>query len=110
MQHLFIYGTLAPGRVNHHVMEGIPGTWQKATLRGVLFEEGWGSDLGCPGIVPDETAAPVQGYVFSSDKLHEHWRRLDEFEGIEYIRQSVTVTLDSGDALSAYVYAVNSPT
>jgi len=40
MERLFIYGTLAPGRPNHHVVEDIPGNWEEATLKGTLLNEG----------------------------------------------------------------------
>lgn len=51
MQRLFVYRTLAPGRANHHVLAGIPGTWEVATLRGELIEKGWGAAMGYPGII-----------------------------------------------------------
>ncbi|MEO0354161.1 MAG: gamma-glutamylcyclotransferase family protein, partial [Cyanobacteria bacterium P01_A01_bin.3] len=54
MERLFVYGTLAPGRVNHGMLEAIPGSWRAATLKGKLLAEGWGSELGCPGIIPSE--------------------------------------------------------
>ena len=54
MQRLFVYGTLAPGRANHHILEGIPGSWEAATLKGSLLQEGWGVAMGYPGIVPTE--------------------------------------------------------
>ncbi|MBD3727066.1 MAG: gamma-glutamylcyclotransferase, partial [Moraxella osloensis] len=35
MQHLFVYGTLAPNRDNHSIMTPINnGSWQPATIRG----------------------------------------------------------------------------
>ncbi len=105
-EHLFIYGTLAPGKVNHYVIADIPGVWKKASLRGVLYNEGWGADLGCPGLVPDDNADPVNGHVFSSQELYVHWARLDEFEGSEYVRQKVRVNLENGDFIDAYVYAI----
>ncbi len=30
---LFIYGTLAPGRPNEHVLAEVPGAWEPATVR-----------------------------------------------------------------------------
>jgi gamma-glutamylcyclotransferase (GGCT)/AIG2-like uncharacterized protein YtfP len=47
---LFIYGTLAPGRPNEHVLADVPGTWERATVRGKLLDEGWGAEVGYPGI------------------------------------------------------------
>lgn len=107
MEHLFIYGTLAPGQPNHHVMAGIDGSWRPATVRGVLYEEGWGADQGCPGMVPSPDGNAIDGYVLSSESLVEHWGRLDAFEGDGYQRVLVPARLDSGEMVETYVYALN---
>ena len=106
MQRLFIYGTLAPGRANHDVMAEIPGSWEPATLRGTLLEEGWGAAMGCPGILPTPDGDEVEGFVFSSAHLEDHWPRLDAFEGEGYERVSVTVRVNGTDEVEAYVYAL----
>ena len=107
MQRLFIYGTLAPGRANHKVMEGISGTWETATLRGVLIQEGWGAEMGFPGIIPTEDGDEVEGFVFSSEYLENYWLMLDKFEGEGYERVLVTVRVDGVRDVEAYVYALN---
>ncbi len=53
MEHLFVYGTLAPGRPNEHILADVPGTWQSAIVFGTLIDEGWGAELGYPGIIPN---------------------------------------------------------
>ena len=106
IQHLFVYGTLAPGRVNAHVMADIPGRWEPATVTGQLLQEGWGAAMGFPGIVLDEQGAPVAGLVFSSERLAEHWSRLDEFEGEGYRRVPTVATLDDGTRVQAYIYSL----
>lgn len=106
MEHLFVYGTLAPNRPNHHIMTPIDGTWQSATVRGFLHAQGWGATQGYPAIIPDDGGDVVQGFVFSSDRLCEHWGRLDEFEGDEYTRTPIIATLDDGTTLTAFVYAL----
>lgn len=110
MQRLFVYGTLAPGRANHKVMEDISGDWQAATLRGILHQEGWGIEMGYPGIIPTKEGDKVEGFVFSSTDLGDHWSRLDEFEGEGYERVSVTVNISGGHNVEAYVYALNRET
>jgi len=107
MERLFVYGTLAPGRANHRVLESIPGIWEAAILKGKLLEEGWGSKLGCPGIVPSDEGEEVEGYVFTSDHLSGHWAMLDEYEGNGYKRVPVLVKIESGEKIEAYVYALN---
>lgn len=106
-ERLFVYGTLAPGRVNAHVMADIPGRWEPASVIGTLLQEGWGAAAGFPGIVLDEDGAEVSGLVFSSDHLAEHWARLDEFEGEGYRRVPTTATLADGSRVQAYVYSLS---
>lgn len=107
MDRLFVYGTLAPGKANHHVMAPIGGEWEAATLRGHLMQEGWGAEMGSPGIVPSPDGEAVAGYVVASPKLGGHWSMLDAFEGDGYQRMLVEVTTESGKRVSAFVYALN---
>ena len=81
IERLFVYGTLAPGRPNAHVLAEVPGEWEPATVTGFLLQEGWGAAAGYPGIVPDPHGDVVHGLVFSSAVLSEHWERIDAFEG-----------------------------
>lgn len=104
---LFIYGTLAPGRSNHYIMDGIDGHWQKATTHGHLKQLGWGAQQGYPAIHPDPDGPLVDGYLLTSTVLQQHWGRLDEFEGEEYQRVEIDVTTESGELVQAYVYALN---
>lgn len=108
MQHLFVYGTLAPGRENAAQLRNIPGTWHTAQLTGRLYPKGWGAARGYPGIVPDGRAEPVAGWVFSSHELSEHWPRLDAFEGEGYERRQVCIHVNqpSGYRIAAFVYAL----
>ena len=109
MQHLFVYGTLAPNCDNHSIMTPINnGSWQPVTIRGHLMPDGgWGSALGFPAVIPDEQGDMVAGWVFSSDDLPNHWARLDEFEGEAYQRIEVTATLDNGAKIQTFVYALD---
>jgi len=105
---LFVYGSLAPGRRNAHVLADVPGAWQPATVRGTLFQEGWGAALGYPGIVLDERGDRIRGFVFSSDELPLHWDRLDAFEGEGYERVVATAELEDDTRVEAYIYALSS--
>ena len=116
MERLFIYGTLAPGQINHHILQSIPGHWEKASVKGKLLKEGWGSAHGFPGLVPvtdgengpyEDNTKLVQGYLFSSEKLSSHWSMLDEFEGPGYQRQLVEVKTINGESFQGFVYALN---
>jgi len=107
MERLFVYGTLAPGRPNHNVLQNIPGSWEKARLKGKLLDEGWGSEYGCPGIVPSDEGEDVEGFVFSSEYLSENWPMLDEYEGAGYKRELVLVATEGNEKIEAYVYALS---
>ncbi|REL27831.1 gamma-glutamylcyclotransferase [Thalassotalea euphylliae] len=120
---LFVYGTLAPGKPNEHILADVTGEWQTGTVTGTLYEEGWGAAMGYPGIVLnkqshnstydasitskiDEQDEQVTGQVFTSIALPEHWQRLDEFEGVGYQRVATQVQLANGEIVSAYIYTL----
>lgn len=103
IQRLFVYGTLAPGRPNEHVLADLDGEWEPASVKGRLVQEGWGWEHGYPAISVDTDDGRVDGLLFSSEQLADHWARLDEFEGIGYER--VTVLAESKDGpVEAHVY------
>lgn len=103
---LFVYGTLAPGRPNEGVLSSIGGHWQPGTINGALREAGWGAAMGYPGIDLDDAGNAVAGFVFTSDRLDEHWHTLDAFEGEAYERVQVRVMLEDGSRVDAWVYAL----
>jgi len=107
---LFVYGTLAPGRPNEHILSDLSGTWEPATVRGKLLHEGWGAEVGYPGIVLSTEGDEVQGFVFTSVDLSAHWTRLDDFEGDGYARMLVPATLADGTVVDAYIYALSDAT
>lgn len=106
LERLFVYGTLAPGRVNAHLLEAVGGAWEAAWVRGRLYPEGWGAALGYPALVLDPSGARVDGFVFSSDRLAAHWPALDDFEGDAYRRVRTTVTRANGSTVEAFVYVL----
>jgi gamma-glutamylcyclotransferase (GGCT)/AIG2-like uncharacterized protein YtfP len=102
---LATYGTLAPGRTNEHILAELDGTWTLGTVRGHLFERGWGAADGYPGIVLDDSGPHVEVHVFTSSHLPAHWDNLDHFEGPGYRRNPVVVR--RGDVeIDAYIYAL----
>lgn len=94
---LATYGTLSPGKVNHHVMAGMNGVWSVGRVRGALIEEGWGADHGCPGLRLSSDGDWVRVDIFISPDLPDHWTRLDAFEGSEYRRVNATATTEDGE-------------
>jgi gamma-glutamylcyclotransferase (GGCT)/AIG2-like uncharacterized protein YtfP len=102
---LAIYGTLAPGRVNHHQISALAGKWQRGTVKGRLFSSGWGAAVGFPGMILDPLGPSVHVDLFESADLPEHWTRLDEFEGSGYRRVVTTVNTEEGER-SAWIYVL----
>jgi gamma-glutamylcyclotransferase (GGCT)/AIG2-like uncharacterized protein YtfP len=101
---LATYGTLAPGRPNHHQLDGLEGRWLEGRVHGTLIKAGWGATLGYPALVLDPHGPAVDVHVFESSDLLAHWARLDAFEGPGYQRVVTTVFSPTGDrAASIYV-------
>src|SRR5918994_2323087 len=78
---LAVYGTLAPGRPNHHVLAPLGGEWTDGLIERHLIPLGWGAALGFPGFRPRVGGDAVAGA----------WPDLDRFEGPGYERILVLV-------------------
>ena len=102
---LATYGSLAPGRPNHHHVADLRGRWTEGEISGYLVEAGWGASLGFPALVLDPEGSRIGVQVLESDDLPAHWSRLDDFEGPGYERVLTTVHTAAGD-VDAYVYVV----
>jgi gamma-glutamylcyclotransferase (GGCT)/AIG2-like uncharacterized protein YtfP len=107
MNRLFVYGTLAPGQPNEHIVSGLDGTWQPGSVRGDLKQIGWGANMGYPGLVLNHQGDHIRGLVLTTHKLADFWGELDAFEGAEYQRVITSVEMDSGETIEAYVYALS---
>jgi gamma-glutamylcyclotransferase (GGCT)/AIG2-like uncharacterized protein YtfP len=75
---LATYGSLAPGRPNHHHVADLRGRWFAGAVRGRLVEAGWGASLGYPALVLDRSGPTIEVQVLESADLPEHWSRLDD--------------------------------
>ena len=107
-QRLFVYGTLAPGRANAHVLAPVPGTWEPATVTGRLLPEGWGAAAGYPGIILDDHGGPVAGLLFSSDSLPGTGPGSTRSRADGLSARADTLRLpDDGTTVDAYVYALS---
>jgi gamma-glutamylcyclotransferase (GGCT)/AIG2-like uncharacterized protein YtfP len=102
---LAVYGSLAPGRPNHHQLAGLAGEWRAGTVRGRLVEAGWGASLGFPGLRLDRNGAEILVQLFQSSDLPAHWTRLDAFEGDGYRRVATAVSTAAGE-VEACIYVL----
>jgi gamma-glutamylcyclotransferase (GGCT)/AIG2-like uncharacterized protein YtfP len=106
---LAVYGTLAPGRPNHHVVAPLGGEWTDGLIEGDLLPAGWGAALGYPGFRPRDGGAAVAVRVLITPSLATAWPTLDRFEGSEYQRILVPVfstELGPGQAGERRLYTV----
>ena len=105
-QTLAVYGTLAPGRPNHHLVAPLGGEWTQGVIEGDLFPVGWGATLGYPAFRPRAGGPAVGVHVLKADALGAAWPRLDRFEGPGYRRILVPVfTAAPGDERHLYTVA-----
>jgi gamma-glutamylcyclotransferase (GGCT)/AIG2-like uncharacterized protein YtfP len=102
---LATYGTLGPGRPNHHHLADLAGRWLKGTVRGRLVAEGWGAAMGFPALALDPEGEAVEVDVLESPDLPGAWARLDAFEGREY-RRIVTEVETAEGRLEASIYVL----
>jgi gamma-glutamylcyclotransferase (GGCT)/AIG2-like uncharacterized protein YtfP len=100
---LAVYGTLAPGKPNHHQLDGLDGVWAAGVVRGRLINMGWAAADGYPALVLDPHGGTIDVQVFSSKDLPADWSRLDAFEGDDYRRVAVDVAIGAA-SVEAWIY------
>ena len=88
---LAVYGSLAPGRSNHHVVAPLGGEWTEGVVEGELLAVGWGASQGYSALVPRDGGPAVAAHVLTAPGLAAAWPELDRFEGAEYRRVLVPV-------------------
>ena len=101
-ERLAVYGSLAPGKQNHHIVAPLGGEWTDGFVEGDLFQTGWGAPLGYWAFKQRSGGEKVAVRVLTSPRLSEAWPMLDEFEGSEYRRILVLVQPLS---IVAHIYA-----
>jgi gamma-glutamylcyclotransferase (GGCT)/AIG2-like uncharacterized protein YtfP len=100
---LAVYGTLAPGKPNAHILAPLGGVWRSGSVRGRLVAKGWGADLGFPALVLDPAGGFVAVQLLECEALPLHWPKLDAFEGEGYARMETLVAVEGG-AVPAFIY------
>lgn len=104
---LAVYGSLAPGGPNHYQLSDLPGRWVEGTVRGELHEQGWGAQLGFPGLILEPDGPEVRVQLLESTDLPDHWHRLDAFEGSGYRRTVTVARTAEGDLLTSIYVLVD---
>ena len=106
-ERLAVYGSLIPGKENHHLVSSIGGMWSTGYFEGKFYERGWGAGLGYPAARWMPGGAVIPAHVLTASSLPEHWRRLDDFEGSDYRRILVPVFLDAGSIVVCNLYELH---
>ncbi len=83
---LAVYGSLAPGRQNHHIVERLGGEWTEGVVEGELVTYGWGAAIGYLALYVRSGGPAVPVQLLTSVALRDAWPDLDAFEGAEYRR------------------------
>ena len=83
---LAVYGSLMPGKENHHLISDIEGAWETGHVYGKFQDGGWGWGLGYPSVIWDPAGDAIPVRVLVSKDLPVHFDRLDRFEGDGYVR------------------------
>lgn len=104
--HLIVYGSLAPGGLNHGLVSPLTGEWMKGWISGELLEEGWGAAMGYPALRWCPDGQDIDAFLFISRDLPAHWLKLDEFEGLEYRRILAPFWNPEGRVWVGNVYAM----
>ncbi len=104
-ERLVVYGSLAPGQPNHHLLFDLGGTWTEGYVRGHLSQVGWGAAQGYPALRPALNAPLVRAFLLESPDLPDRWAQLDEFEGDQYQRVLVSFETQTAEPVAAYLYA-----
>lgn len=86
---LAVYGTLAPGEVNHAIVADLAGEWGDGAVRGELT-----TGDGFRRFRWSQSGSEVAVRVLTSIALPEHYPRIDRFEGRSYARSLLPVVMD----------------
>ena len=105
-RHLIVYGSLAPGGLNHGLLADLKGEWRKGWVTGELLEHGWSAAMSYPALRWCPEGGEIKAFLFVSDELPGLWRRLDDFEGLEYSRIWAPFWSADGEVRVGNVYAM----
>ena len=86
---LAVYGTLKPSGSNSVQLSSIEGEWLEGTVHGIVEQPGEYLEFTW-----DVSEPAVSVMVLSAPRLSEHFDRLDDFEGPDYLRILVPVEID----------------
>jgi gamma-glutamylcyclotransferase (GGCT)/AIG2-like uncharacterized protein YtfP len=105
-RHLIVYGSLAPGGPNHGLLSGLSGEWHRGSVTGELLERGWSAAMSYPALRWCPEGGDIEAFLLISPDLDSIWKRLDDFEGLEYRRIWAPFLRSDGQVFVGNVYAM----
>ena len=87
-----------------HLLKSIGGRWEKARINGVYVEPGSIPGFSYPGVRLMDDGDKIEGYLFISNNLSNHWDAIDAYEGKYYERVVTRAILNDGRETDAFVY------
>lgn len=105
-RHLIVYGSLAPGGPNHSLLASLEGEWREGWVTGELLDRGWSAAMSYPALRWCPEGKEIRAHLFISPELPGFWRRLDDFEGLEYSRIWAPFWSPDGEVRVGNVYAM----
>ncbi len=104
LDRLFVYGTMRAGQTARSLVANSVTKTTKATTTGQMYA----FPMGYPGYV-EGTEGRVLGEVLWLTELAATFGLLDAFEGDDFARIITQVTLESGETLWTWIYALADP-
>lgn len=104
-ERLIVYGSLAPGRANHHQLASLGGDWIGGWISGDRVLSGWGAELGYPAVRWRAGGERIQAWLLCSAGLPAMWAKLDAFEGAAYQRLLAPFETEAEVVAVGYLYA-----
>jgi len=103
---LIVYGSLAPGESNHHIISHIDGVWSKAFIKGKIVDNGWLTRNGYPEFqrVHENDAEKLEVLAFISQDLHLHWEHIMNLKVLNHIRDHLFLANWKTDTSSMHSY------
>jgi len=103
---LVVYGSMAPGRENGHILAPLGGYWTEVTVKGRLIGAGWGAAKGYPGLGIDATEDLIRAHCITSIALPDVYDAIDHFQGEEFVRLLHPFTTREGQRGVANIYVL----
>jgi gamma-glutamylcyclotransferase (GGCT)/AIG2-like uncharacterized protein YtfP len=104
---LIVYGSLAPGESNEHVLQPLKGTWSSGFIKGYKEILTTGEAIGYYAFTPDDNGPDIEVLIFESDELFGYWDVLDEFEGDDYKRILIEYEDPKGKKQMGHIYRIS---